>query len=70
MTGEKKYLKELRPLSQGRVTFGDGGKGNVKSIGRLVGPDSSCLDYLLLVEGLTANLVNISQICNGRNASS
>ncbi|MCH81187.1 gag-pol polyprotein, partial [Trifolium medium] len=63
MTGDKKYLKEVRSYSEGCVTFGDGVKGRIKGIGRLASPDSRCLDDLLLVEGLAANFISISQLC-------
>jgi hypothetical protein len=63
MTCEKRYLKELRSFTKGRVTFGDGVKGRIKGIGKLAGPSSPCLDDMLLVEGLTANLISISQLC-------
>ncbi|MCI44845.1 gag-pol polyprotein, partial [Trifolium medium] len=43
--------------------FGDGVKGKIKGIGKLASPGSLCLDDVLLVEGLTANLISISQHC-------
>ncbi|KAK2382478.1 gag-protease polyprotein [Trifolium repens] len=63
MTGDKKYLKELRPCSKGSVTFGDGAKGRIKGIGKLRDPILPYLDKVLLVEGLTTNLISISQLC-------
>ncbi|MCI40303.1 gag-pol polyprotein, partial [Trifolium medium] len=63
MTGENKYLKEVRSYSEGCVIFGDGVKGKIKGIGRLASPGSPCLDDVLLVEGLTTNLNSISQLC-------
>jgi hypothetical protein len=63
MTGDKKYLKELRPCSKGSVTFGDGAKGRIKGIGKLRDPSLPYLDKVLLVEGLTTNLISISQLC-------
>ncbi|KAK2368373.1 gag-protease polyprotein [Trifolium repens] len=63
MTGDKKYLKELRPCSKGSVTFGDGAKGRIKGIGKLGDPSLPYLDKVLLVEGLTTNLISISQLC-------
>ncbi|MCI30344.1 gag-pol polyprotein, partial [Trifolium medium] len=38
MTRDKKYLKEVRTFSGGRVVFGDGAKGKVKGIGKLASP--------------------------------
>ncbi|MCI91544.1 hypothetical protein A2U01_0112838, partial [Trifolium medium] len=50
MTGDKRYLKEVRSYSEGCVTFGDGVKGMIKGIGKLANPGSPCLDDMLLVE--------------------
>ncbi|KAK2356066.1 gag-protease polyprotein [Trifolium repens] len=63
MTGDKNYLKELRPCSKGSVTFGDGAKGRIKGISKLRDPSLPYLDKVLLVEGLTTNLISISQLC-------
>ncbi|KAK2362046.1 gag-protease polyprotein [Trifolium repens] len=63
MTGDKKYLKKLRPCSKGSVTFGDGAKGRIKGIGKLRDLSLPYLDKVLLVEGLTTNLISISQLC-------
>jgi hypothetical protein len=63
MTGDKRYLRELKSHLKGSVTFGDGVKGRVIGIGKLAGPNTPCLDDVLLVEGLTANLISISQLC-------
>ncbi|WJX61979.1 hypothetical protein P8452_47025 [Trifolium repens] len=63
MTGDKKYLKELRPCSKGSVTFGDGAKGRIKGICKLRDPSLPYLDKVLLVEGLTTSLISISQLC-------
>jgi hypothetical protein len=64
MTGEKAYLKEVKNYSNSYVTFGDGPKGKIKGIGNLSGPELPNLDNVLLVEGLTANLISISQLCD------
>ncbi|PNX99239.1 gag-pol polyprotein, partial [Trifolium pratense] len=70
MIGEKTYLKEVKSYSNSYVTFGDGAKGKIKGIGKLSGPDLPSLDNVLLVEGLTANLISISQLCDqGLNVS-
>ncbi|KAK2396393.1 gag-protease polyprotein [Trifolium repens] len=63
MTGDKRYLRELKSHLKGSVTFGDGVKGRVIGIGKLAGPNTPCLDDVLLVEGHTANLISISQLC-------
>lgn len=64
MTGEKSFLKELNSVSQGYVTFGGGRKGRINGIGKLARSGLPCLNGMLLVEGLTANLIRISQLCD------
>jgi hypothetical protein len=64
MTGMKNFLSDLKAYSTSYVTFGDGAKGKIKGIGKLVRTGSPLLDDVLLVEGLTANLIIISQLCD------
>ncbi|MCI37810.1 gag-pol polyprotein, partial [Trifolium medium] len=45
-------------------TFGDGAKGEIKGIGNLTDHGLSKLENVLLVKGLTANLISISQLCD------
>ncbi|KAK2436489.1 hypothetical protein QL285_021481 [Trifolium repens] len=63
MIEDKRNLKELRSYSEGCVTFGENVKGITKGIIKLAGSSSSCLDDVLLVEGLTTNLISINQLC-------
>lgn len=70
MTGEKNYLEEKKPYFNSYVTFGDGARGKIKDICKLVYPGFPSLDNVLLVEGLAANLISISQPCDqGLNVS-
>ncbi|CAJ2661762.1 unnamed protein product [Trifolium pratense] len=64
MTGVEKYLKEVKSYATSFVTFGDGAKGEIKGIGRLIDHGLPKLESVLLVKGLTANLINISQLCD------
>ena len=64
MTREKNYLEKLKSYSNSYVTFGDGARGNIKVIGKLVYPGPPRLYDMLLVEGLISNLINISQLCD------
>jgi hypothetical protein len=64
MTGVEKFLEKLKPHSTSSVTFGDGAKGEIRGIGRLTSSAHLKLDDLLLVRGLTANLISISQLCD------
>ncbi|XP_031090976.1 uncharacterized protein LOC115995973 [Ipomoea triloba] len=63
MTGNKKYLKDIIPYT-GQVTFGDGIKGDIKGIGILNVAGLPSLNKVLLVRGLKATLISISQLCD------
>lgn len=59
MTGEKNYLKKLRPYSNNYVTFGHGVKGNIAGKGKLDYPDLHILNEILLVKALNVNLISV-----------
>ena len=46
------------------VIFGDNAKEKVIEIGKVPISSSSCIDNVLLIEGLKYNLLSISQMCN------
>lgn len=70
MTVKKIYLEELKPYSNSYVNFGNEARGTIKGIYKLVSPSYPYLEDVLLVEGLTTNLINISQLCHqGLNVS-
>lgn len=62
MTWKRSYLKELKPYSNSYITFGDGLKGIIEGIGKLLYSGLPSLDNVLLVEGMTANMISISQL--------
>ncbi|MCI13916.1 gag-pol polyprotein, partial [Trifolium medium] len=64
MTGVKNYLTNIEAYTTSFVTFGDGAKGEIKGIGKLAHSGLPKLDDVLLVKGLTANLISISQLCD------
>ncbi|XP_057418198.1 uncharacterized protein LOC130712379 [Lotus japonicus] len=64
MTGNKEYLENLKEYSCKSVTFGDGAKGKIKGIGKLVNSGSPDLNNVLLVKVVAANLISISQLCD------
>ncbi|KAK2364020.1 putative mitochondrial protein [Trifolium repens] len=64
MTGEEKYLRNVRSYKASFVTFGDGAKGEIVGIGDLISNGLPNLENVLLVKGLTANLISISQLCD------
>jgi len=64
MTGVDKYLEYVKPYVSSYVTFGDGAKGKIIGIGNVIKNGLPRLDNALLVKGLTANLISISQLCD------
>ncbi|MCH84114.1 copia-type polyprotein, partial [Trifolium medium] len=64
MTGAGGILTKFTPRPTSYVTFGDGAKGAIKGKGKIVSNDLPKLDDVLLVNGLTANLISISQLCD------
>ena len=64
MTGNRSFLSDFHENTNGSVTFGDGKKGQVLGVGNLCMQGLPNLKKVLLVEGLVANLINISQMCD------
>ncbi|WJX67069.1 hypothetical protein P8452_51565 [Trifolium repens] len=64
MRGEEKFLVDIKSYTSSYVTFGDGAKGQIKGIGKLINNGLPELDNVLLVKGLKANLISISQLCD------
>ncbi|XP_058727605.1 uncharacterized protein LOC131599176 [Vicia villosa] len=64
MTGIKNLLVDIRSHATSYVTFGDGAKGEIKGVGKLNCSGVPNLEGVLLVKGLTANLISISQLCD------
>ncbi|XP_062080702.1 uncharacterized protein LOC133785489 [Humulus lupulus] len=64
MTGDKDFLVNIRPMQCGEVTFGNGLAENVIGMGTLNFEGLPRLKDVMLVEGLRANLLSISQICD------
>lgn len=60
---QREMLTNLKP-SKGQVTFGDGVKGRILGSRTLYFPGKIKLDNVLLVQGLWANILNISQLCD------
>lgn len=64
MTGVKKFLENTKFYSTGFATFGDGAKGEIKGVRRIACTGLPSLDNVMLVKGLTANLISISELCD------
>jgi hypothetical protein len=63
MTGNKKWLSSLTPLSYKEyVTFGDDKKGKVLGIGVVKVNDHFTLNDVTLMDRLKYNLLSISQL--------
>ena len=64
MTGNRSYFSNLIECSSRYVTFGDGGKGRILVKGDIIGRHLLVLNDVRYVEGLTAYLISISQLCD------
>ncbi|XP_039143973.1 uncharacterized protein LOC120281117 [Dioscorea cayenensis subsp. rotundata] len=62
--GDKSFLMNYKECPIGHVTFGDGQKGQVVGKGTLMVLGYKRLKNILHVEGLKANLLSISQLCD------
>ena len=68
MTGNKGLFKTLFEGKIGTVTFGDGSKSVIRGIGTVDIPGLPVFEDVWYVDGVKANLLSISQICdNGLN---
>ena len=68
MTGNKALFKTLFEGKIGTITFGDGSKSVIRGIGIIDIPGLPMFEDVWFVDGLKANMLSISQICdNGLN---
>ena len=61
MAGEKDYITNVKFISSGKVTFGNGASGTIVRNGTLNFLRLPTLEDLMLVEGFATNLISISQ---------
>ncbi|XP_010484893.1 PREDICTED: uncharacterized protein LOC104763182 [Camelina sativa] len=64
MTGSLDNLSHIEDVGVGRVTFGDGAKGTIRGKGTTSGDTQPQLNDVFLVDGLKANLISVSQLCD------
>ena len=64
MTSNRKYLTDYHVVAESHVFFGDGEKRRALGKGALNADRLPRLKNVLHVEGLKANLMNISQLCD------
>ncbi|KAM7466661.1 hypothetical protein LguiB_014223 [Lonicera macranthoides] len=64
MSGDKNIFTSLKEFQGGNVTFGDGKNSKIVGKGTVQAPGLPILENVLLVEGLKANLLSISQFCD------
>ncbi|RCU38693.1 hypothetical protein DVA76_17575, partial [Acinetobacter baumannii] len=64
MTGDKAKFNSLSSIDGGHVKFGGGAKEKIIGIGNVGKEDSTCINEVLLVDGLKSNLISISQLCD------
>ncbi|KAK2456170.1 gag-protease polyprotein [Trifolium repens] len=62
MTGEERFLEDIKSYTSRYVTFGDGVKGQIMGVGKLISNSLPKLDNVLFVKGLKVNLISISQL--------
>ena len=67
MTGDKTKFCLLTENDGGQVTFGENSKGKIIGSEKVGKNLSSCIDDVMLVEGLAYNLLSISQLCDKRH---
>lgn len=67
MSGDKSLFSKFENYNGGYVTFGDGSKSKVVGKGSIQAPGIGTLENVLFVEGLKANLISISQMCDSRH---
>lgn len=64
MTGNEQLLRSLEFSSSRRVMLGDGSHCIIRGQGRTTDIDQPLLEKVQLVEGLKANLISISRLCD------
>ncbi|XP_024010234.1 uncharacterized protein LOC112085266 [Eutrema salsugineum] len=64
MTGNHDYFNKIKRINGGQVTFGDGGQGKILGVGSLLEESQPNLINVYYVEGLKANLISVSQLCD------
>ncbi|POO00877.1 hypothetical protein TorRG33x02_035080, partial [Trema orientale] len=64
ITGNRSFPTDYHEISNRCVTSGDGKKDQILGVGNLYVQRFPNLKNMLLVEGLEANLISISQICD------
>ncbi|KAL0544720.1 hypothetical protein IC582_019842 [Cucumis melo] len=64
MTGNRSFFTELEECTSVHVTFEDGAKGRIIAKGNINKSNLPCLNEVRYMDGLKANLISISQICD------
>ena len=64
MTGTLSCLDKVEYIKGGKVTFGDGGYGKIRGVGNTNRADLPNLINVYFVDGLKANLISVSQLCD------
>ena len=64
ITRDEDQFISLEAKKEGMVTFGDNAKGKIIGIGKVPISSFSCIENVLLVEGLKHNLLSIDQLCD------
>ena len=64
MTRVNKFLDTVKSFTSNHVTFDHGPEGKILGIRNLINDGLPRLENVLLVKGLTSNLISISHLCD------
>lgn len=67
MIGDKSFFTNLTLTNDWSITFGDGHKALICCTGSIIASCIHKLNDVLFVEGIKANLISISQICDNNH---
>ena len=66
ITENKSWFRDLRPKDDGVMKFADGIRSRIVTTGNVGKNDYDFITDVMFVEGLTHNLLSISQFCDPR----
>ena len=64
MAGNRFFFSELKECTSSHVTFGGGARGRIIAKGNIAKNNLPCLYDVRYVDGLKANLISVSQLCD------
>lgn len=64
MTENQDYIEKPEHIKGGKMNFGDGGQGKIRGVGVMERADLPRLINVYYVDGLRANLISVSPLCD------